>query len=455
MISSMRLQNFKSWADTGAIRFAPITAFFGANSSGKTSLLQALLLMKQTVESQDRGKVLELDEKRTNAYVNLGSFSNLLYRHDTNQEFEFDIRWLAEKQISFDDLPEPLEPRYNPINSEIDFKVRLAYQSQQVLVREFQYHFDDARGEILVGMQAFADDGNIGDKYDLAYKNIDLISNTGNGKVSYARPGKHYAFPDQVYRHFRNTDLLSQLVSAYEQLFYGLHYIGPLRSPVERNYAWSGGRPVDVGIRGENAIAILIADQILPTPDQGRVAKKTAESLVKLGLIHGFDLRRINDSRDLFEVVVQQDASSPEVPITDVGFGVSQILPVLVQCFSVPPGSTLLLEQPELHLHPSAQSHLADVLIGAAVDRDIQIVIESHSEHFLHRLQRRIAEETILASDAALFFVSMQNGRSKLDELILDDYGNISNWPENFFGDRMGDLIAMTEAAAARQTQEA
>ena len=455
MISNMRLQNFKSWADTGPIRFAPITAFFGTNSSGKTSLLQALLLMKQSVESQDRGKALELDEKKASAYVNLGTFPNLLHQHDTNREFGFDIRWSVESEFAYNDLPEPLELRYNPIYSEISFNTQLVYQSKQVVVREFQYHFEDVRGEIRFGMQAIADNGNVGDKYDLTYENVDLISNTGNGKVLYSGPVKHYAFPDQVYRHFRNTDLLSQLVSAYEQLFYGLHYIGPLRSPVERNYAWSGGRPVDVGIRGENAIAILIADQILPTPDQGVVAKKTAESLVKLGLIHSFNLRRINDGRDLFEVVVQQDAASPEVPITDVGFGVSQILPVLVQCFAVQPGSTLLLEQPELHLHPSAQSSLADVLIDAAIDREIQIVVESHSEHFLHRLQRRIAEQKIPASDAALYFVSMQNGRSEIAELILDDYGNISNWPQNFFGDIMGDLVAMTVAAADRQIREA
>lgn len=454
MLRQMRLRNFKSWEDTGEIRFAPITAFFGTNSSGKTSLLQALLLMKQSVESQDRGKALELGEKKANAYLNLGTFPNLLHRHDTEREFGFEIRWSTESQVLYNDMPDPLEPRYNLLFS-IGFQARLVYQFQQIVVREFEYQFDDPSSTVRLGMQANSVPGKIDENFELICENFKLVSNQSNGKVSYSRPIKHYAFPEQVYRYFRNTDLFSQLVSAYEELFYGLHYIGPLRSPVERTYAWSGGRPANVGVRGENAIPVLIADQILPGPEQGLVATRTAESLQKLGLIDSFELRSISDRRDLFEVLVKQTDASPAVPITDVGFGVSQILPVLVQCYALPPGSILLLEQPEMHLHPSAQSGLADVLIDAAKDQQIQIVLESHSEHFLHRLQRRIAEEVIRPDDAALYFVTMRAGASLLTQLELDDFGNITNWPDNFFGDSMGDLIAMTEAAMDRKMQEA
>jgi len=79
MLREMRLQNFKSWADTGPIRFAPITAFFGTNSSGKTSLLQSLLLMKQTAESTDRSRVLHLGDERS--YVDLGTVYDVVYEH--------------------------------------------------------------------------------------------------------------------------------------------------------------------------------------------------------------------------------------------------------------------------------------------------------------------------------------------------------------------------------------
>lgn len=99
------------------------------------------------------------------------------------------------------------------------------------------------------------------------------------------------------------------------------------------------------------------------------------------------------------------------------------------------------------------QAGLADVFIDACKTRNLQIVIESHSEHLLRRLQRRIAEEALAADDAALYFVRMGQAESQLERLDVDLFGNIRNWPEHFFGDELGDLVAMTEAAARRQQQ--
>jgi predicted ATPase len=137
--------------------------------------------------------------------------------------------------------------------------------------------------------------------------------------------------------------------------------------------------------------------------------------------------------------------------ITDVGFGVSQILPVLALCYYVPEGASILLEQPEIHLHPAVQSSLADVLIDAVNTRNVQIIVESHSEHLLRRLQRRIAEELIGADRVALYFCAMDDAASKIDKLDVDLFGNITNWPPEFFGDEMGDLVALSEAAMRRQ----
>ena len=170
-----------------------------------------------------------------------------------------------------------------------------------------------------------------------------------------------------------------------------------------------------------------------------------------LKLAHDLRVEPIAEGKRLFEVTLRKTPDSPRVLITDVGIGVSQILPVLVLCFYAQVGSVVILEQPEIHLHPSAQAHLADILIDARKKRDLQIVFESHSEHLLRRIQRRIAEGVIAEQDVTLFFCSTdENGCSRLEELELDEYGNILNWPKDFFGDQFGEIAAMSEAALTR-----
>lgn len=172
-------------------------------------------------------------------------------------------------------------------------------------------------------------------------------------------------------------------------------------------------------------------------------------------------MKQISEHRKEYEVKVKTPGSPLLVDLPDVGFGVSQVLPVVVQCFYAPANSILFIEQPELHLHPKAQSNLADLFIDVissqedARPRNIQLVIETHSEHFLHRLQRRIAENSqqhpIKSEQVAAYFAHTVGSDSTLEPLQIDVFGNITNYPENFFGDTMGDLMAMTRAAAEQQ----
>ena len=141
--------------------------------------------------------------------------------------------------------------------------------------------------------------------------------------------------------------------------------------------------------------------------------------------------------------------------LTDVGFGVSQVLPVITLLQYVPEGSTVILEQPEIHLHPLAQAGLADVIIQAALHRDVQVIIESHSEHLLLRLQRRIAEQALSADDIKLYFCDAPDGVSTLTPLDLDPYGSIRNWPKNFMGDAFGEVAAAELKRIERRARQA
>lgn len=174
-------------------------------------------------------------------------------------------------------------------------------------------------------------------------------------------------------------------------------------------------------------------------------------------MIDSFIVKPLSAGRKEYEVLVRTRGSSSEVKISDVGFGVSQVLPALVQAFYCPPNSTVWMEQPEIHLHPQVQASLADVFIAATTaredgkPRDVQLIIESHSEHFLQRLQRRVAEEQISSDDVAIYFCERGDKDAQLVPLKLNSYGEIENWPDNFFGDEMGDLAARTIASAQRK----
>jgi predicted ATPase len=451
MITSLNIHNFKAWRATGPMRLAPITALFGSNSSGKTSLLQFLLMLKQTVESPDRRRVLHPGDEHTP--VDLGTFRDLVYDHEETRRVMFDVQWTLPESLSFSD-PRSRD-KYGGEDIRFEASVGTDPKTSQVFVESLQYALGSKDGKGLrVGM-APAKQG-----YKLTPHGYKLVRNPGRAWQP-PPPVRFYGFPDEVFSYYQNADFLASFTLSLERQFRGLQYLGPLRNRAKRAYTWAGEVPEHVGWSGERAVEALLAakDREISRGFKKRALRfpaLVAAWLKQMGLLDSFEARSIAEHRKEYEVVVKTKGSKEEVNLTDVGFGISQILPVIVSCFYAAPHTTVLMEQPELHLHPAVQSEMADLFIEAiharqrGVDRGMQFIIESHSEHFLHRLQRRVAEEHLKQDEVALYFCENGTEGSELKPLNVDLYGNIANWPDGFFGDEMGDLVAMTEAAARR-----
>jgi len=265
--------------------------------------------------------------------------------------------------------------------------------------------------------------------------------------------------------YYKNSEFVQDLNLAQEKFFKSICYLGPLRNKSERLYNWGGITPESVGYSGDYTIAALLSSKTRKISlGYKKVAKPLEEiiaaSLKSMGLIDNFRVRKIAENRQEYEVNVQTKGSVDWVDLPDVGFGVSQVLPVLVQCFYAPPGAIILMEQPEIHLHPNAQSALADVMIDVinsrenGADRNIQLIIETHSEHFLRRLQRRIAEDVVSKEKVSAYFANVTKTPATLDPLQIDIFGNIKNWPENFFGDEMGDISGQATAAIKKRIKQ-
>lgn len=458
MLTELHIKGFKPWRETGTVRLAPVTGFFGANSSGKTALLQFLLMLKQTAESADRQQVLSLGGE-DKSLVELGTFDDVFHQRQNDRKEIDSLKWKLDWTLGQEfDIADPDNKSKTLFHgSQITFKATIRKRPNSSPIAErIVYRF--AGHEFGLERKGLDEKGKQGG-YNLFVKGEGYEPRRTRGRAwDLPGPVKCYGFPDQARTYFQNTGFLSDFELQFEQLLDRLYYLGPLRDFPKRQYTWAGAEPADMGRRGEATVAALLAARgrgryISPGYRKRHrpLEKHIAHWLKKLNLIHEFSVEEIAPGSNLYRVEVRKSAQTGKVLIPDIGFGISQVLPVLVICFYVPEGSTIILEQPELHLHPSVQAGLADVFIDALKNRNVQIIFESHSEHLLRRLQRRIAEGKIESNEAALYFCQHEEGASKLLSLELDMFGNILNWPSEFFGDEFGEIEALTRAALERK----
>jgi predicted ATPase len=452
MLSRLTFTSFKSWPEA-KLALAPITGLFGTNSSGKTSILQFLLLLKQTKDATDRALSLELN----GSFVQLGTIRDAIHRHDDEaSRLRFELAFRLDQDLVLRD-PTGRKAQSFASGRDVIYAAEIAVHQKAPRAERLTYQLDGLAFTLEYGRSKERE-------FDLKAAPEDRFRFVRTQGRPWGLPGpiKAYAFPDQARTYFQNAAFLADLEAAYEAEIDRLYYLGPLREYPQRDYLWARSRPTDVGRRGEKAIdAILAATEAgekLNLQANTRLMpfqKMVAHWLRELGLIHSFTVKEIKEGTNRWQALVVTREGGSEVQLTDVGFGVSQVLPVVTLLLYVPEGSTVILEQPEIHLHPLAQANLADVIIYAARRRRVQVILESHSEHLLLRLQRRIAEETLPAEDVALYFSDAPAGASQLTRLDLDLFGNISNWPPNFMGDAFGETAEAERARLRRRPAQA
>lgn len=435
MITHIRVKNFKSWQDSPEIKLAPLTGFFGKNSSGKSSLLQMLLLLKQTAEHSDPNEVIFFGDE--NSLVNLGSFREVIHEHEEQELLELELGCKLQ----------------NP------FAVEFPRVDSSNYITNFQMEVDSFSFEVAI--QAI---NNIPMVEHICYNvgpDEDLKMRWKDSYLSYGRRSEKASGIKSFYHLSGSSrdNLLRHLASSFKTLFSHVYYFGPTRVHPKRIYHWERTHPKEIDMWGNKVVDALLSARVrqLTTAHNGKnvsIEERISKWLQKLELAHSFSLvpkGALDDNN--YEVHIQKSPNSAEVTLADMGHGVSDLFPLLVHCCYVPKGSTLILEQPGIHLHPKAQADLADLLIEVITERNLQILIESHSEHLLTRLQLHIAEQKIAASDTALYFCENENGVSTIKSLGVDELGNITNWPPNFFGNVRGDLVKMTREQMKRQKE--
>ena len=449
MLNSLKVKNFKAWRKLD-FEVGMVTGLFGPNSSGKSSILQFLLMLKQTKNATDRRLVLDFGEP--NALVNLGTYRDVVHQHNENASISWSIDWTAPTPVRLEHRRSLLYG-FTQSGECLQTECRVGWKSSKLEAEYLRYNL----GRKGFNLKPVSEDG----KEFVLKSNFDPYLGSVQDQGWQASPGpiKTHLFPSKVRTSYRSADILNVFEVEYESLMDRIFYLGPLREYPRREHSWTGAAPSDVGPRGERTVeAILAATANGDKRSLGQGKKRKpfqamiAHWLKELGLVNAFEVHEVAKGSNLYRTSVKTHPRSSHVLLADVGVGVSQVLPALVLLYYAPKGSIVLLEQPEAHLHPSVQSGLADLILTVAKTRQLQVVVESHSEHLLRRFQRRVAEETAASKDVKLYFASMSaNGTARLHDLELNKWGEIMNWPENFFGSELAEISATRVAGLKRK----
>ncbi len=462
LMRELYLENFKSIGEAVKIPLRPLTLIFGKNSAGKSSILQSLLLLKQSI-----------DEKVLNPYgpyARLGSYSSLVHLHETDRDLGIGVTFGAPANVDYQILA-PGKTRQIRIDFSWEPTEERAYPQAVHGVledRQLQWRLDphdpnrfELTGDQL-GRLAKIDEEH---QRSLGHSQINsvyrrlwrTVENAGMSSLLFERTG---LLPDRVshetietLREYgaatpmeassssiellqRTGNLMSSIDRELRELLQKVTYLGPLREA-----------PTRLSQRSSTDSEIDIPFYLLHNLSERRLVSQYMRGL---GMNYELDAVPVTTPTgdsfvgELAGLVLTDTRTGVRLSPSDVGFGVSQVLPILVE-LAARSDSIIMVEQPEIHLHPAMQAALADVLIESVSrsGRANQVIAETHSENLVLRLQRRVREGVIDADDVAILYVDQDTeGQGMVRHLRLSEHGEfLDEWPHGFFEEQFDELF--------------
>jgi predicted ATPase len=227
---------------------------------------------------------------------------------------------------------------------------------------------------------------------------------------------------------------------AFLDMLESIEYVGAMRLAPERTYQYTGEAHNRVGAHGQNWASMFAFASNQKSRD-GTIATDLNAWLKAAGLAARVGIEWLSDRH--YEIRVQHPVSREYENLADVGQGNSQVLPVLVAGFSLPRASALMVEEPEIHLHPRAQAELGGFFY-TLYRRGVQSLIETHSEYLVLRLQRHVAAGDIPPEDIVFYYVQARGQVKRVTKLQLNEKGVfVKPLPGGFFPERMDEAKAL------------
>lgn len=520
MLKELWLEGFKAFKEFQEIELAPLTLIFGANSSGKSSIIQSLLMLKQSALANKGEDFLVL---RGDA-VDLGSFRNVIHGHNEDNNLavhlsfvDLLVGWTGDTKIpsagisfgknphtgSIDQYAIELGTRFGPIvftptSASAEFLSRARsrwYEKRDSTDADSDFPFDGPDEDLYcAGIRDLVEQSNgqtglfpsryqfIIDGYvgaDLPYVPLfdipgELVAVTSMRRLLgeptlpleiFSEDGRIWNLTEptnqrgrrQIYEDSPIENDLKQISNLRRELVNATH-LGPIRSMPPRVQALGSGWNRNASAQGENVLPLLTKKPEILRQLNHWLQRLEIPYSVSIEEISGSDtLAPIGDIQCLMLTDLRTGYTSSTL---DVGFGISQVIPVVIHSLMKTPGSSLtLIEQPEIHLHPAVQARLMDLFIEQSQPRhrggmannlgvidergNRQFILETHSEHMILRLQKAIRLGRISPNRVSVLYVERgQDGHSHVKRLRLNDSGEfIDEWPGGFFDERLEEIF--------------
>lgn len=425
MLKSLRLKNFKLHEDT-SIEAAPITVFIGPNNSGKSSIFQALLALRQAAHRGGNQFLQPAQRQHTiqgqpylfpsTQLIDMGDFKDIV-RHGQSAA-----------QISVSGTYRPGSPLKHGVELDINFEVHilsnsLAYHTGSLRSRYGQItwkYVSDLPTQEVVKLQL--------DRCVVSFagiNNFQLLGLSGYQFPPDAKPGEQIDI----------TRLAGFLASGPHLLVNSIHQIYPLRGFEEWGYPLpeSAADSPERSVLPDRAVAIasiLASNRML----KSQVSQRLSE-LLKVGI----DVEYVG-ARGVKIWATQQGREGSEALFANEGTGAGQLPFILIAIALTGANETIMLSEPEAHLHPKKQSQLMAMLLGVAEKEHIQFIIETHSEHVLHKLLHSVAKGELAEEDLAIYYFEPEQGAAKVRRLEVDNHGGVKGGLPGFFDQSLAEL---------------
>lgn len=435
ILTHLRFQNYKAFESEYNLEIKPLTILIGPNSSGKSVIARLPLLLERGFSGQSSAPLdLEFD-----SYDFAGVFKELVYNHSPRNNIRLGFSFK-------DDLSEDWSVAAN---------IQYFDEYHIQIVESFELHKGNKR--LFKARWAGNDPDSEPDRYAIDTFHHDFRIEFSGMIPSLIKFLDGRTIPKKMQTHLMGIVLSGDHKPVYLQDYirqkFKVNYLGPFREKPRRMYRFSGGRPSDVGPGGSFAPQML-------AQEASRKERKVLDDLGQWFYKHlgKWKLDVVKEGIGFSLVMSNPENPNIQVNLRDVGTGIAQVLPMVVQrMFDSVHGATgglEVVEQPELHLHPQSHGDLADLYVKASQKVDSRFLIETHSEIFLLRLRRRIAEGTLDPDNVIFYWIKGESGKDKITPIHINEKGETDTWPTDVFSDAYKEVTAIRRARKIKKGQE-